>query len=224
MPEQIDPSMTNFTPNMRNQRPPLLPTPSHPPRFSRNMSMNSDSSRGMNGPDDIESVDMEMSDDDTCMDNRSVGSSGGGELQLDNVWLDSIFLFSDHRDFQMQNQMFPLPHQVNLNHPPPPLMNEMDLSQQRKPWMHNNIGGDQSLHDDGGMNQMNEGPPSLLGMPPGFMNHNQRFPGPPGSFRGNRGRGGPNGSPYNNNFRGRGGPRPRGRSSFRGNFKGQGQW
>lgn len=37
----------------------------------------SDSSRGMNGPDDIESVDMEMSDDDTGMDNRSVGSSGG---------------------------------------------------------------------------------------------------------------------------------------------------
>lgn len=80
MPEQVDPSMTNFSPNMRSQRPPLLPTPSHPPRFNRNMSMNSDSSRGMNGPDDIESVDMEMSDDDTCMDNRSVGSSGGGEF------------------------------------------------------------------------------------------------------------------------------------------------
>lgn len=31
----------------------------------------------MNGPDDIETVDMEMSDDDTGMDNRSVGSSGG---------------------------------------------------------------------------------------------------------------------------------------------------
>jgi hypothetical protein len=39
--------------------------------------MNSDSSRGMNGPDDIETVDMEMSDDDTVMDSRSVGSSGG---------------------------------------------------------------------------------------------------------------------------------------------------
>lgn len=128
----------------------------------------------------------------------------------------------------MQNQMFPLPHQVNLNRPPPPLINEMDMNQQRKSWMHNN---DQSLHDDGGMNQISEAPPSLLGMPPGFMNHNQRFPGPPGSFRGNRGRGGPNGSPYNNNFRGRGGGprpdgpfRPRGRGSFRGNFKGQGQW
>lgn len=42
------------------------------------MSMNSDSSRGMGGPDDIESVDMEMSDDDmTGIDNRSAGSSGG---------------------------------------------------------------------------------------------------------------------------------------------------
>lgn len=63
--------------NNRNQRPALLPTPTIPPRFNRNMSMNSDSSRGMIGPDDIESVDMEMSDDDTGMDNRSVGSSGG---------------------------------------------------------------------------------------------------------------------------------------------------
>lgn len=63
----------------RNQRPPLLPTPSMPPRYNRNTSMNIDS-RGMNGPDDIETVDMEMSDDDTGMDNRSVGSSGGGEF------------------------------------------------------------------------------------------------------------------------------------------------
>lgn len=79
MSESIDPSkaqMSNFA-NIRNQRPPLLPTPSMPPRYNRNMSMNSDSSRGMNGPDDIETVDMEMSDDDTGMDNRSVGSSGG---------------------------------------------------------------------------------------------------------------------------------------------------
>ena len=53
----------------RNQRPPLLPTPSAPPRYH--------DMRGMNGPDDVESVDMEMSDDDTGMDNRSVGSSGG---------------------------------------------------------------------------------------------------------------------------------------------------
>lgn len=134
-------------------------------------------------------------------------------------------IFSDHRDFQMHNQMFPLPHQVNLNRPPPPLINDMEMNQQRKSWIHNNnIGGDPSLHEDGGMNQMSEAPPSLLGMPPGFMNQNHRFQGPPGSFRGNRGRGGPNGSPYNNNFRGRGGPRPRGRGGFRGNFKGQGQW
>lgn len=80
MSETIDMSkslMGNFPTNNRNQRQPLLPTPSIPPRYNRNMSMNSDSSRGMNGPDDIESVDMEMSDDDTGIDNRSVGSSGG---------------------------------------------------------------------------------------------------------------------------------------------------
>lgn len=80
MSESVDMSkalMGNFSVNNRNQRPPLLPTPSIPPRYNRNMSMNSDSSRGMNGPDDIESVDMEMSDDDTGIDNRSVGSSGG---------------------------------------------------------------------------------------------------------------------------------------------------
>lgn len=77
MSESVDMSKGNFSANNRNQRPPLLPTPSLPPRYNRNMSMNSDSSRGMNGPDDIESVDMEMSDDDTGMDNRSVGSSGG---------------------------------------------------------------------------------------------------------------------------------------------------
>lgn len=80
MSESIDPSkasMSNFSNTNRNQRPPLLPTPSMPPRYNRNTSMNSDSSRSMNGPDDIETVDMEMSDDDTGMDNRSVGSSGG---------------------------------------------------------------------------------------------------------------------------------------------------
>lgn len=81
MSESVDPLMGNYNP-MRNQRPPLLPTPSHPPRYNRNMNMNSDSSRGMNGPDDIESVDMEMSDDDTCIDNRSVGSSGGKLISL----------------------------------------------------------------------------------------------------------------------------------------------
>lgn len=77
MPESMDASVANYPAPNRSQRPPLLPTPSMPPRFNRNMSMNSDSSRGMNGPDDIESVDMEMSDDDTGMDNRSVGSAGG---------------------------------------------------------------------------------------------------------------------------------------------------
>lgn len=74
--DPTQPQISSFA-NIRHQRPPLLPTPSMPPRYNRNMSMNSDSSRGMNGPDDIETVDMEMSDDDTGMDNRSVGSSGG---------------------------------------------------------------------------------------------------------------------------------------------------
>lgn len=59
--------MPNFPTQHRNQRPPLLPTPNMPPnmsgRYSRNMSINSDSSKG---PDDMESseVDMELSDDD----------------------------------------------------------------------------------------------------------------------------------------------------------------
>jgi hypothetical protein len=46
----------------------------------RNPSYNSDSSR----TDEIETVDMEMSDDDTgVIDNQSVGSStGGGKLKL----------------------------------------------------------------------------------------------------------------------------------------------
>lgn len=45
-------------------------------RLNRNTSYNSDSSR----TDEVETVDMEMSDDDTGgMDNQSVGSSGGGE-------------------------------------------------------------------------------------------------------------------------------------------------
>lgn len=67
MSEEVPQETLNFN---RNQRPPLLPTPSAPPRYH-------DMSRVMIGPDDVESVDMEMSDDDTGMDNRSVGSSGG---------------------------------------------------------------------------------------------------------------------------------------------------
>lgn len=127
----------------------------------------------------------------------------------------------------MQQNMFPLPHQINMNRPPPPLMHEMDMNQQKKSWIHNHSGND--LGDE--CNMMSEqAPPSLLGAPPNFMspNHRNSFPG---SFRGNRGgkmiRGGANNvnntSPYNN-FRGRGGGiRPRGRGGFRGNFKGQGQ-
>lgn len=124
------------------------------------------------------------------------------------------------------SNMFPLPHQINMNRPPPPLMPENEMNLQRNSWNHNQ-GGNDSLSDDGSM-QMSEAPPSLLGLaPPNFMPRNNF----PGSFRGNRGgkimRGGiNNGSPYHNNFRGaRGGIRPRGRGSFRGNnFKGQGQW
>lgn len=56
--------MSNFPTQHRNQRLPLLPTPNMPPmRYSRNMSINSDSSKG---PDELESseMDMELSDDD----------------------------------------------------------------------------------------------------------------------------------------------------------------
>lgn len=120
----------------------------------------------------------------------------------------------------MQN-MFPLPHQVNMNRPPPPLMPENDMIQQRKSWIHNN---QNSNDEDGNMNP-HEAPPSLLGMPPSnFMpqNHHGNFQG---NFRGNRRGGGSNGSPYNNNFRGgRGSNRARGRGGFRGKFTGQTQW
>lgn len=126
--------------------------------------------------------------------------------------------------------MFPLPHQVNMNRPPPGVMSDNEMNQQRKAWIHNQV-GNEPPHMDEGMNQMSEAPPSLLGIaPPNFMpqNHRNNFPG---GFRGARGgkmiRGGGNNinnSPFNN-FRGggRGGIRPRGRG-FRGNFKGQGQW
>jgi hypothetical protein len=218
------PPNMNFPLN-RNQRPPLLPTPSIPLRFNRNMSMNSDSSRGMNGPDDIESVDMEMSDDDTGMDNRSVGSSGGELFCLQSQqFLKIIFVHPlDHRDFSMPN-MFPLPHQININRPPPPLMQDNEMNLQRKTWIHNPALHDSSICEDGNMNQLSEAPPSLLGIaPPNFMqqNHRNAFAG---GFRGGRGgkmiRGGAN-IPFNN-FRG--GIRPRGRGGFRGNFKGQSQW
>lgn len=216
MSESIDPLLASFPANHRHQRPPLLPTPSMPPRFNRNMSMNSDSTRSMNGPDDIESVDMEMSDDDTGMDNRSVGSSGG-EFKLNFKFRNcQLVFFSDHREFSMQN-MFQMPHQINMNRPPPPLMQVGEMSQQKKSWIHNQGGNDHTQFDDGS-SQMNEPPPSLLGIaPPNFMPQNN-FPSP-GSFRGNRG-----GKPFNNFRGGRGGMRPRGRGAFRGNFKGQGQW
>lgn len=128
--------------------------------------------------------------------------------------------FSDQRDFPMSN-MFPLPHQINMNRPPPSMMPDNDMNHQRKSWMHNQAGNDSSICDDGNMSQMSEAPPSLLGIaPPNFMppNHRNNFQGP-GGFRGNH----RSPAPYNmNNFRGgRGGIRPRGRGGFRGNFKGQ---
>lgn len=138
--------------------------------------------------------------------------------------------------------MFPLPHQINMNRPPPSLMPDIEMNQ-RKAWIHNQSINDQSMCDDGGMSQMSEAPPSLLGIaPPNFMpqNHRGNFPSP-GNFRGgNRGgkmiRGGissnnniinNNTSPFNNYRGGRGGGiRPRGRGNFRGNFQGQNsqQW
>lgn len=143
--------------------------------------------------------------------------------------LESTKCFSlDHHDFSMPN-MFPLPHQINMNRPPPSMMPENEMNQQRKSWIHNQSGNEPS-HCDDNMNQMSEAPPSLLGIaPPNFMpqNHRNNFPGQ-GSFRGIRGgkimRGSANNinnnSPFNN-FRGGRGARGRG---FRGNFKGQGQW
>lgn len=131
-------------------------------------------------------------------------------------------LLPDHRDFSMQN-MFPLPHQVNMNRPPPPLMPENDINQQRKAWIHN----ESMLSDDGSMNQMPDTPPSLLGIaPPNFLspNHRGNFQG---NFRGNRGGAmirGNNNSPFSNFRGGRGNNRARGRGGFRGNFKGQNQW
>lgn len=130
--------------------------------------------------------------------------------------------------------MFPLPHQINMNRPPPSLMPDSEMNQ-RKAWIHNQSVNDQSMCDDGGMNQMSEAPPSLLGIaPPNFMpqNHRNSFQSP-GSFRGGKLiRGGANNnniinnnSPFNSFRGGRGGIRPRGRGGFRGgNFKGQGQW
>lgn len=53
-------------------------------RLNRNTNYNSDSSRN----DEIETVDMEMSDDDTGgLDNQSIGSSGGGEFDLESRYL-----------------------------------------------------------------------------------------------------------------------------------------
>ena len=99
------------------------------------------------------------------------------------------------------HNIFPLPHQAIMNRPPPPIMSESDVNQQRKSWIHNNP----MINDT-----------SLLGVPPpNFMGR--------GNFRGNQGgkilHGGANHSPYNS-FRGR----PRVRGSFRGNFKSQSQW
>lgn len=67
--------MPNFPTQHRNQRPPLLPTPNIPAtgRYSRNMSINSDSSKG---PDELESseIDMELSDDDVAgIDSMAAG-------------------------------------------------------------------------------------------------------------------------------------------------------
>lgn len=142
-----------------------------------------------------------------------------------SFYIPKVISSSDHRDFPMSN-MFPLPHQINMNRPPPSMMQDNDMNHQRKTWMHNQGGSDQSMCDDGNMNQVSEAPSSLLGIaPPNFMPPNHRNFQSPGSFRGNH----RNTSPYNintmNNFRGgRGGIRPRGRGGFRGNFKSQGQW
>jgi hypothetical protein len=130
--------------------------------------------------------------------------------------------------------MFALPHQVNMNRPPP-LIPECELSTlnlQRKPWMHGAPRNTNDVPQDNG----NDGPLSLLGMNPSNFVHPNQHNFPASNFRGNsnRGkvnRGGLTNSPYNNisnsnssnnnnnnNFRGRG---IRGRRGN--NFRG-GQW
>lgn len=126
-------------------------------------------------------------------------------------------------DFSNPN-MFPLPHQVSMNRPPPMMSDmSMEMNHQRKSWINNRSGNDPSLGDDESMNQMSEAPPSLLGIaPPNFMPVNHRFQGPGNNFRGNRGGNGIRGGAMNvnNSFRGRGiMARPRGRG-----FRGRGQW
>lgn len=68
--------MPNFPTQIRNQRPPLLPTPplmSQQQRYSRNISHGSDTSKGHDEME-LSEVDMDLSDDDG-MDNKNI--SGG---------------------------------------------------------------------------------------------------------------------------------------------------
>jgi hypothetical protein len=130
---------------------------------------------------------------------------------------------------------FGMPHQMNLNRPPPPLnMNPMD--DQRQSWIHNNqVSSDLSndMEHSEPQSLMSIGQPPQQFMPQNNRNFNARIQG---NFRGqNRGglkmRGGMNNSnsnngngvPFNNpnNFKGnRGGIQSRGRGNFRGNFRG----
>ncbi|CAG9797269.1 unnamed protein product [Chironomus riparius] len=212
------PGMSNFPTQHRNQRPPLLPTPNMPPmRYSRNMSINSDSSKG---PDELESseMDMELSDDDLS------GIDGNMSNDFYNI---NQNMHSHPPRYQ--------PHPISLNRPPPSLPLDNDpMNQQRKSWIHNNAGNsDLPPLDDIDLPDPQQTP---IGIPTPNSNFNPGFrPRNPNNFRGqNRGgkmmRGGMNSnngngnnSPYNlnNNFKNRG----RGRGGFRGgnNFRGS-QW
>lgn len=208
-----------------------------PMRYSRNMSINSDSSKGH---DEMESseMDMELSDDDLS---GIDGNMANGKYEKDQIESKISFLISNLDFYNInQNMLGHLryqPHPIGLNRPPPSLPLDNDLmNQQRKSWIHNNAGNsDLPPLDDIDLPDTQQQPP--IGIPPPNSNFNPGFrPRNPGNFRGqnhggkmmrggmssnNNGNG--NNSPYNinNNFKNRG----RGRGGFRGgkNFRG-GQW
>lgn len=232
--------MPNFPTQHRNQRPPLLPTPTNMPplaRFSRNISMNSDSSKGQ---DDMESseMDMELSDDD--ISGLEGNNMANGKPRKIILLENAFFLhFVTLLDFYQINQgllgpppqRYP-PHQ--MNRPPPSIPHDNDpMNQSRKSWIHNNVGNSDlpQLDDIDLPDPMSIPPPN-----PNFMlqqpNNRGNFRGSPGNFRGhmrggqmmrgalnNSPNNGNNSSPYMNNFKGRG----RGRG-FRGGNNFRGQW
>ena len=151
-----------------------------------------------------------------------------------------VSYFADNFYNNNQSNLFPLPHQINMNRPPP-LLPDSELAnlqhQQHKTWNSNGNGNHNLLQDDatGNMEEPmwnNESltPPNVMGMPPNFMQPGHRsfdnnFRGNGRGVRGNHGSN--NSSPYFRGGRGGGGglgglngPK-RGRGGYRGNFRGQ---